>query len=357
MPLLAPERFWQTLDPLLRAHTLLNEPSRWEALEAFRQQLIAWGGEEPTISMFLRWPVHRPEDVADVSLVEYVGAHLNGSHAALYAPQPDGSFRCVASFGHHQETLRSDGLLLPWLRLQGILIRSELTLQELSVSQAEALLGELDVLRAEVVIPCGVADDLLAVFVLGPPLLEPYGDRECLRMSLYSLAMSACRRRQMAGDLSRHERHRRAEAETLRRLTTLWAAVKPAAPLSLLILDEMPGVVSRLCRYFNALGFSVRGTTTEVRTRELLQVTGFDSLILDLSLRQRMPLRLLDAVATHAPQALLLGMTTGFSDHAEAVAREFGVTRIFRKPLRLTLLASALLEMALDRHIGSTSTT
>lgn len=64
-----------------------------------------------------------------------------------------------------------------------------------------------------------------------------------------------------------------------------------------------------------------------------------------------MPLRLLEAVTQHIPEAILLGMTTGYSDHAEAVAREFGVTRIFRKPLRLTCLATALLEAALDRAV------
>ena len=54
------------------------------------------------------------------------------------------------------------------------------------------------------------------------------------------------------------------------------------------------------------------------------------------------------ATLTQAPGTVLVGTTTGYSDTDESLAWEFGIHRIFRKPIRVTALAHALFEAALD---------
>lgn len=346
---------WATFTQLVRAHALLSDPARDHALDRFREQLVAAFGEEPTVDLMLNVPIYGPDDVLELSLADYVGLCLPVRHAAVYQADPvNGILRCVAAFGHHVEALHSDSELFRWVVEHGSLLRSTLSLDDLSVSHAQRLLDELEGLQAELIVPCVLNESLTSLLVIGPPVMGAYGLTECLRLGLYSIAILGCRQRRALNLPTKTEIRRKEELEAFKSLKALWFAMKPTVPIPLLLLDEMPKVVERLTRYFTACGFWVQGTTREEDARQIVASRRPPCLIVDLSLFQRMPLRLLEDAARYCPGAIVLGTTTGFADHHEAVAMEFGVTTICRKPLHVMRLASGLFEAVLDRHVRGT---
>lgn len=350
MSVLSTDSTWTLVNHLRRADELLNDPARASHLEDFRGQLVQAFGEEPTIQFLTHVPVHGPEDALELPLADYLGSVIGAQHAALYRVSPiNGHWVCVAAWGPHLPRWTEERVLLRWLMAHGSLLRSRLSLDGLSISQAERLFQELDTLQAELVVPCILNEGAVSVLVAGPPLLGAYGLSECLRLSLYHVAILGCQRRQALDLPPKAETRRQQELDAFHALKDLWFALKPVQPVPLLLLDELPKVVERLTRYFGACGFTVSGATREDEALDLVQTVHPSCLIVDLSLRQRMPLRLLEELTKTSPQVIVLGTTTGHTDHREAVAREFGVTRIFRKPLRLTLLAPALFEAALER--------
>lgn len=333
-------------------HQRLTEPTRLAELEAFRAQLLRLCGEEPMLSLCLEGRLRGPEDLADIALTDYLGVILKARHSALYAHQGDGAFACLAAFGLTPGPIQPDGVLLPWLIEQGPLVRAQLSLEGLSAEEGARLLQELDALEAELVVPLGMGDGLWGLLVVGPSLDRAYGAYEVFRLSFYAWRLLQAMARQAQHLPTRSQRRAQEQEKAVRTLQTLWEVMKPPQGLRLLLLDEMPKVVEQLSESFRGFGFEVAGCASEQEAIRLVETFSPHLLLLDLSLNRRLPVAILTAALHHVPQAVILGMSTGQYEEADAadqhaVARELGVQAILPKPLDLVPLTQLVLEAAM----------
>ena len=309
-----------SLAPLLaysrEASVALTDPTRLDALERFRTALMRVCGEEPTVSVSLSGSVHSPADLAELSLADHLDWGLKARHGAVYYIEEGSQHApvCLAAFGRSTPALRNEGVLLPWLLEHGPLVRSDLTLSDLSLSEAERLIAELDELDASLVVPCPVNGCLRLVIVVGPPVVGRYEGTESLKLSLHGLAILRALARRQHGVPTRLEAAASQEARALRMLEELWRALKPAEPIRVMVVDEIPKTAERLATLFGAWGFDVTGVTTEAEACENVQRLQPHIVVVDLSLGRRLPRRFLEMIRTAAPDTRLLGTTTGYGE-------------------------------------------
>lgn len=333
---------WHRLMCEMKAGVSLTEPKRLVALEHFRGQLISVCGEEPTVAMALGGSVRDPEDFIDVPLADYLGWFLGVKHAVLYCWE-NGSFRNLAAFGRQQiSELSPESLLAKWIFERGSLLRSKLTLEDLSAAEAEMLFRELDILDASVAVPIVLNEGLWGLSILGPPMVGGYNGSEELYLSLYGLKTMSLLETKRKGLPSPEQIRRRQEEKALQETMEMWAAFRPQkSPLRLLLVDEECEVIKSLQRFFSQSGFEVLTATSESQAIELVEKANPHVLLVDLHLNWRFPKKLLDAAREIVPHAVVLATTTVSRGHDswEDLLREAGVQGILRKPCRFSVLA------------------
>lgn len=347
-------KFWKQLDRVLQQHAILDHPARAKELEAFRQSMITHFGEDPSISLCLRWPPQSMADGIELGFTDYLSL-LAVQHAAIYQVSAQGTIECRAAFGREPIRIRSDAALLPRLVEHGMLVRSQLDINNLSLEEAEELVEEVDALQAELVVPIAVDEGLWGFLVVGPSLHLPYTCQEHMRLGLYGFALLRSHARYALGLPTRSHVQREANDEACEAMKILWLGLKPSKPLKLLILEEMPKALNLLHRYFQEVGFEVYGCTNEVDARRQLYYRSPQLCLVDLSLHQQFPQQLLTVAKIWQPDTVLLGTTASSTEAQEAEARRLGVIDIFRKPVSLSRLARMIFEHALSLTVHSTT--
>jgi ActR/RegA family two-component response regulator len=333
------------------------DQERGALLEAFRRQLLAYFGEEPTILISADEPVRWPDDERELSLVEAVGWGMGVRHAAVYMPHPqEASFTAVARFQCEAPPIPMESVLLRRLLAHGHLIRNALSLDGLSPEEADTLVGQLDFMGAAVVAPGIVNDHVVSLVMVGPSLIRrPYTDVDLMRLSLYALSCwRSLNRRQYGLTQSKPiwERIEAGHRQAMDKLLELWRNLKPAHPPRLVILDESALLVRVLAEYFGLLGFATVGCRTQAEACAAIQAVPPQFLLVDLSLNRKLPMDVLTCARREAPQAALIGLTTGFGEVRErAVAIEYGFRCVLWKPMSMSELTSIVLETALEHSL------
>ena len=352
------QRFLDKCQASFNACQALGDPDRLTGLRDFQQSLQIWCGEDPGVFFSLTRRVQGPDHIGHLSLADDLAVFLQARHAALYHRKADDAFEPIATFGRRPAgSIQPHGPLIRWLTEHDApLARAQLSVEELSLQDAEALLEEVDALGASVTIPLTtwLDGELKGVLVVGPPLIGEYGPEEILRLCQHGQAIVKALLHRESGRPTYGEIQAEREARTLKAINDWWPLLKPIPPLRFLVLDELPEVADYLCQRFAMWGIAAQGYASQEEALKALDEFRPDVLLVDLSLHQQMPLALLRAVAARFPEALLFGTTTGWTNADESVAAKLGVKRIFRKPCHIEPMVYEILETILAHRLQET---
>lgn len=353
------QRFLDKCQASFKACQTLGDPDRLNGLKDFQQSLQIWCGEDPGVFFSLTRRVQGPDHIGRLSLADDLAVFLQAQHAALYYRKTDGAFELIAAFGKPTGPIQFPGLLIRWLMEHDApLVCTQLSLQGLSLQEAESLLEEVDALGASVVVPLTtwLDGELKGVLVVGPPLAGEYGQEEILRLCQHGQAIMKALLHRESGRPTYGEIQAEREAMTRKVIDEWWPLFQPNPPLRFLILDELPEVADYLCELFAMRGISAEGYSSQEEALKALDKLRPDVLLVDLSLHQKMPLTLLKSVAAQFPEALLFGITTGWTNTDDSVATELGVRRIFHKPCRIEPMVYEILEAILTHRLREAPT-
>jgi len=329
----------------LKAGANLSDPERIEALDQFHGQLTAILGEEPTVLMSGR----SSNDLAEVSLSNYLGWSLRTTHAAVYKNENAG-FLCFASFGRSFPQIGRESALSRWVTEHGTLIRKELSLSGLSIQEAEELFKELDLLQADVISPILINGLLWGFIAAGPPFEGKELDIGVqLYLNLYGLNILGSFQRHQAGSTSPSKSWALQQDLALRETQELWSSLKPReGRLKLLILEEEQELTNDLNRFFNGWGFDVTGVSSEEAVLDYLKKQSPHLFLVDLHMKGQTPHKAIRATQILAPEAILFGTTSSHNYSFDTSHSQLGIHRFFIKPCRFAQLAKELFEAAIS---------
>jgi len=109
----------------------------------------------------------------------------------------------------------------------------------------------------------------------------------------------------------------------------------------ILIVDDEPTIVSVFKRYFEALGYEVRGSRNAEEAIALADKESFDFIFLDHLLPGMSGLRALPKLSRRRKTPVFL-ITGHYDDELKKDARHMGAAGVFEKPLDFEALAKRL---------------